>query len=161
VARTASKREAELAAIEAALVRVRRRQSRRVLGRAANKGLAEPVNLDHVAVLDAVEEGLRDIGDEVTVGDVADRLGIDPSRASRVVTAAIKAGYLQRVASQHDGRRTCLTITAAGEEIIEHAHRARRALLGQLMRGWSAHDRAELARLLTRFTDAIVATDRA
>jgi len=148
-----------LAAIEAALVRIRRRQSRRVLGRAATEGRAEPVNLDHVAALDAVEEG-QGRGGEVTVGDVADRLGIDPSRTSRIVAGAIRAGYLERTASQRDGRRTCLTITAAGRDVIDHAHRSRRALVEQLLHGWSAHDRSELARLLTRFTDAIVAVDR-
>jgi DNA-binding MarR family transcriptional regulator len=161
VARSSRTRSAELAAIEAALIRIRRRQSRRALGRAANDGLAQPINLDHVAVLDALEEGLHDDNGEVTVGDVADRLGIDPSRASRLVTAAINTGYVQRIASQSDGRRTCLTITAAGQEIIEHAHRSRRALIDQLLHDWSASDRAELARLLTRLTEALVSLDRA
>lgn len=161
MARASRTRNAELAAIEAALIRIRRRQSRRALGRAANDSRGEPINLDHVAALDAVEEGLQDERGEVSVGDVADRLGIDPSRASRIVTAAITAGYLQRIASQSDGRRTCLTITAAGQEIIEHAHRSRRALIDQLLHDWSASDRAELARLLTRLTEALVSLDRA
>jgi DNA-binding MarR family transcriptional regulator len=157
---TRSKRQADLAAIEAALVRIRRRQTRRVLGWAANEGRSEPINLDHIAALDAVAEGLQDNAGEVTVGEVAERLGIDPSRASRVVSAAVNAGYLQRVASQQDGRRTCLAITDAGHSVIEHAHRTRRALVDEAVRGWSAQDRAEFARLLTRFTEALVAQPR-
>jgi DNA-binding MarR family transcriptional regulator len=152
VARPAQTRAAELAAIEAALIRLRRRQTRRALGRAAAEGASPQVNLDHFAVLDAVEGGGPG---EVTVGDVAERLGIDPSRASRVVAAAVKAGYLERVASQDDGRRSCLALTATGREIVDHAHRSRQAMIDEVLRDWSARDRADLARLLTRFTTAL------
>jgi DNA-binding MarR family transcriptional regulator len=151
--------EEELAAVEAALIRVRRRQAKRALGRASNEGLAEPVNLDHFAALDAVEEGLeagRGAG-EVTIGDVAERLGIDPSRASRVVAGAIAAGYLRRVASQADGRRTCLAITDAGSAMLDHAHRSRRALIDGLLADWTPDDRADFARLFARFAAALAA----
>jgi DNA-binding MarR family transcriptional regulator len=135
------------------MVRIRRRQTSRVLGRAANKDRATPVNLDQVAAVDAVDQGSVDA--EVTVGDVAVRLGIDPSRASRVVAGAIGSGYLERYASQRDGRRICLRVTSAGREVIGHAHRARRDMIADLLTGWSAKDRADFARLLTRFTDAL------
>ncbi len=148
-----SSQDEQLAAIEAALVRLRRRQTSRALGRAANKGNAAPVNLDQIAALDAVDEGGPD--GEVTVGDVAVRLGIDPSRASRVVAGTITSGYLERFASQRDGRRICLRVTSAGQAIIDQAHRSRREMIDGLLSGWSAHDRAELARLLTRFTDRL------
>lgn len=151
--------DAQVAAIESALVRIRRRQSRRILGRAALEGQAEPVSLDSVAALDAVEEGLQEQA-EVTVGDVAERLGIDPSRASRIVAAAVNAGYLQRVAAQSDGRRTCLTMTTEGQAIIGQAHRARQAMIQSVVSDWSPRDRAEFARLLTRFTHAIGGADR-
>src|SRR5689334_1994081 len=82
---------------------------------AAMEALSQPVDLEHVAVVDAIEEGSELPGHEVTVGDVAERLGIDPSRASRVVTAAIKAGYVRRLASQDDGRRICLELTPDGQ----------------------------------------------
>jgi DNA-binding MarR family transcriptional regulator len=53
-----------------------------------------------------------------------------------------------------------LTITPAGREVLEHAHRARRALIERLLHDWSARDRSELARLLGRFADALANLDR-
>jgi DNA-binding MarR family transcriptional regulator len=150
----------DMLAIERAMNRIRRRQARRTLGRSANEGLTQPVNLDHVAVVDAIEEGTEIPGNEVTVGDVGERLGIDPSRASRIVSAAIKAGYVRRVASQSDGRRIGLELTPAGEGIVGHAHRYRQALYDRLLEDWSPRDRAEFARLLTRFTDALTGANR-
>lgn len=145
----------DLVAIERAMIRIRRRQTRQMLGTLANEGTSAPVQLEHVSVLDAIEEG-RELRDEkVTVGDIAERLGIDPSRASRVVTAAINAGYVRRVAVQSDGRRIGLELTEAGEGIIEHAHRSRLSLYDRLLRDWSRDDRTEFARLLARFTEAL------
>lgn len=144
-----------LAAIERAMNRIRRRQARRTIGKAAVQTLDQPINLEHVAVVDAIEEGLEAPGQEVTVGDVAERLGIDPSRASRLVSAAIKAGYVRRLASQEDGRRICLELTPGGLDVVKHAHRQRQALYDHLMDDWSSQDRSEFARLLTRFTDAL------
>jgi DNA-binding MarR family transcriptional regulator len=154
--RTPPAADEDLVAIERAMIRIRRRQSRRtLLGMVAADG-ATPPDLEHVAVIDAVDEGMEMPGHEVTVGDIAQRLGIDPSRASRVVTAAIKAGYVRRVASQNDGRRICLELTDAGRQVTEHAHRTRQALYNRLLEDWSAADRTRFARLLTRFTDALL-----
>ncbi len=136
------------------MIRIRRRQSRRALGRSVSNSLTEPVDLQLVAVVDAVEEGAELSGNEVTVGDVADRLGIDPSRASRVVAAAIHAGYVRRIASQQDGRRICLELTPSGRMIVDNAHRTRQEFYAQLLVGWTTSERAEFARLLTRFTEA-------
>jgi DNA-binding MarR family transcriptional regulator len=148
-----------LISIERAMNRIRRRQSRRALGNAANEGLMQPIDLQQASVVDAVEDG-TEAGQEITVGDVADRLGIDPSRASRVVAASIKAGYIRRVASQLDGRRICLELTDEGRQILNNAHRFRRALYDRLLDGWSDDERAEFARLLTKFTAGFGQGDR-
>lgn len=94
-------------------------------------------------------------GQELTVGLVANRLGIDPSRTSRLVAVGIKAGYLRRVASQADGRRIHLELTATAEELAAAAHEARQGLYEQLMRGWSEPDRTSFAELLARFTEVL------
>jgi DNA-binding MarR family transcriptional regulator len=147
-----------LAAIERAMVRIRRSQTRRTLGRLATRELGQAVDPAQLDVVFAVDEGPDQPGQEVTVGLVAERLGIDPSRASRVVAAAIRAGHVRRVASQADGRRIRLELTEAGREVARAAHRSRQALYDRLMQGWPERDRRELARLLTRFTDALVHT---
>ena len=148
-----------LAAIELAMGRMRRNQTRRSLGRLAEQQACDSADLSLVPVLYAVEEGAESDSDGVTVGLVADRLGLDPSRASRMVTAAIQAGYLVRVASQTDGRRIQLQLTDAGIALAEETHRFRQSYLGRAMANWSEHDRTELARLLSRFTEDLAGTD--
>jgi DNA-binding MarR family transcriptional regulator len=146
---------AALAAVERAMVRIRRSQTRRTLARLA-AGEAAPASdpgLDQA--IDAVEEGPDGSGEEVTVGLVAERLGVDPSRASRLVARAIAAGYLSRVASQADGRRVRLELTREGRRRAEHVRRFRQAVFARAMLGWSAREREDFARLLTRFTDAL------
>lgn len=147
--------DATLAAIERALVRIRRSQGRRTIGRLAVARLDHRVDLGQLDAVFAVDEGPGVDGGDVTVGRIADRLGIDPSRASRLVAAAIRAGHLARVASQADGRRVGIALTDSGRAIAEAAHGSRRAFYDRLMRDWSDRDRQDFARLLTRFTDAL------
>jgi DNA-binding MarR family transcriptional regulator len=144
-----------LADIERAMIRIRRRQSRRTLGRSVIRDLPTQPDLHQIAVVDAVEEGTGDRGDCVTVGMVAERLGIDPSRASRLISATIENGFIRRAASQQDGRRICLELTDRGRTVINDAHRSRQALYGRLLQTWDARERADFARLLTRFVDAL------
>lgn len=143
--------EQALRDVEAALVRIRRSTGRRTLGRAMLAGRPE-ADLATYAVLDAVEEGPGPGADVVTVGDVAERTDADPSRASRQVGAAVDAGYLRRTASQRDARRVGLELTDAGRALTEHAHAFRQARFAETMAGWTPAERAEFARLLTRFT---------
>src|SRR5690606_40601178 len=52
-----------------------------------------------------VSEFGDDTHDETMVATVAERLGIDPSRASRLVSEMVEAGYARRAVSQADARR--------------------------------------------------------
>ncbi|MFE9746855.1 MarR family winged helix-turn-helix transcriptional regulator [Saccharothrix saharensis] len=148
-----------LALIEHALGRLRRNQVRRSLGRISEEQPTARVDLSLIPVLYAVEEGAETDSEGVTVGLVADRIGLDPSRASRMVGSAIQAGYLERVASQTDGRRIQLRLTEEGADLARRAHRFRQSFLGQAIAHWSDHDRAELARLFSRFADDLSNTD--
>ncbi|GAA2616773.1 MarR family winged helix-turn-helix transcriptional regulator [Actinomadura fulvescens] len=91
---------------------------------------------------------------EVTVGAVAERLEIDPSTASRLVGHAIDAGLVSRRPSPVDARRANLGLTDAGMRVKQVADRFRRAYLDELMTDWSETERADFARLLTRFAEA-------
>ncbi len=138
------------------MIRLRRSVSRRSLGRRAAEEVFAQVgaelSLSELAVVDAVEEGAPAPGHEVTVGLVAERLDLDPSRASRLVSAAIKAGLILRVASQADGRQVHLELTARGLQVVDAMHTARQGAFNEVMSDWSDHDRGEFARLLTKFT---------
>lgn len=134
-----------LAAVERAMVAIRRRQRRRALAKEAGP---------HFDVLDMVEAA-EESATEATVSTVASALGVDQPRASRLVAAAIDGGMLRRVADQADGRRALLVRTARGRAASERIHRTRQAAFADAMAGWTDGERAEFARLLGRFVDAL------
>jgi DNA-binding MarR family transcriptional regulator len=145
-----------IAQVERALVAIRRSQPRRAVGGPALDGideaLGEPLSLGVLGVVDAVQD-VPDEGDgEVTVGLVAERLGLDPSRASRLVAEAVDHGLLQRLPSDRDGRRIRLELTTEGEQVFARVQAVRRAYVAERMADWSPHECRTFARLLHRFT---------
>ncbi|GIJ46360.1 MarR family transcriptional regulator [Virgisporangium aliadipatigenens] len=141
--------------VERAMVALRRSQSRRALARLAADH--RPTALSSGAeVLDAIEQA-EEAQTPATVTSVAAALGIDQPRASKLVAAAVEAGLVRRVADQSDGRRALLVRTASGRRVSAEIHAFRRQVAGQAMDGWSARDRADFARLLSRFVAALSA----
>ncbi|MFJ5924441.1 MarR family winged helix-turn-helix transcriptional regulator [Kitasatospora sp. NPDC092948] len=112
-------------------------------------------DLNRTLVLNHVLEHTRDSDKEITVGALAEILGVDPSVASRMVTDNIKAGYLVRAASQHDGRRTVLHLSPAGLELMAHFRRHQRAAFEYITADWTEDDRLELARLMLKYVDSL------
>ncbi|WP_433760028.1 MarR family winged helix-turn-helix transcriptional regulator [Nocardia sp. CA-135398] len=137
-------RDTVAAAVEAAMVRIRRRQTRGALGKDS------PVPISVFRVLDAVAGANAD-----TVGTLAAALGVDQPRASRLVAQAVSSGHLERVADQQDGRRAVLRLTPAGRAAVTTARDGRRAAMAAAMSDWTDRERTEFARLLARFVDAL------
>ncbi|WP_264930567.1 MarR family winged helix-turn-helix transcriptional regulator [Streptomyces sp. A012304] len=142
------------------MIRIRRRQSRRSLARPVVEGMAEPLDLNTLAVIDVVDEGSSEGDRDVTVGFVADRLAIDPSRASRIVADAVRSGFVRRIASQEDGRRSCLELTGSGRAAVAAAHRTRQDFYSRVLEDWDPDEQQEFARLLTKFVLSLDDTDR-
>jgi DNA-binding MarR family transcriptional regulator len=148
----ASKEAALLNAVGPAFSKLRR-------GSALIKG-EDPVprkDMSRTLVLNIVEEGPEASGQEVTVGVVAERLGVDPSVASRMVSDCISSGYLRRSASQLDGRRTILELTEDGEKMLERFRRHQRTAFEFITHDWSREDRLDFARLLIKYADTLTA----
>jgi DNA-binding MarR family transcriptional regulator len=150
-------RDAQIIAIETAMVALRRAQRRRDLARLARRTGDGPAG--HAALPDAVFE-LLDVlaaaaerGESLTVTDVASQLDVDQPRASRLAGLALDAGLIRREADQRDGRRSLLELTADGTGALEGIHDFRRRVIARATTGWSDADRAALARLLPRFVD--------
>jgi DNA-binding MarR family transcriptional regulator len=137
--------------VERSMVRLRRGMSRQRLGKAAVREHNLPVDVQVLHVVDVVDEGPDRPGEEMSVGLVAARLGVDASRGSRIVAEAVKSGYVRRVASQEDGRRIHLELTDAGRRVVEATRRTRQEHFAKAMSGWTPAERAEFARLLARF----------
>ncbi|GGM27371.1 MarR family winged helix-turn-helix transcriptional regulator [Dactylosporangium sucinum] len=137
-----------LAAIEVAMVTIRRRQTRRALARDG----VDPALFDVVDAVEAREPA------EATVMTVAAALGVAQPRASKLVAAAVEAGLLRREADQADGRRSLLVRTVAGRELSDRVHESRRARFAAATAGWTPAERATFAQLLTRFVDGLTET---
>jgi DNA-binding MarR family transcriptional regulator len=134
--------------VERSMIRIRRNVARHQFGRILERELGPEIS--HVGLVDALSEG-----GEPNVGTVAERLGVDPSRASRLVAAAVDAGHVRRVASQEDGRRIDLELTASGKALHERVRQLRQAWLAEAMADWTDAERAAFARLLDRFVNGL------
>ncbi|MEU3053907.1 MarR family winged helix-turn-helix transcriptional regulator [Streptomyces griseus] len=128
------------------------------LRRASALSVGSPVSrkdMTRTLVLNIVDEGPERDGQEITVGVVAERLVVDPSVASRMVTDCISAGYLIRAASQQDGRRTILQMTDEGLAMLAAFRRHQRAAFEFITQDWPDDERRQLARLLIKYVDAV------
>jgi DNA-binding MarR family transcriptional regulator len=138
--------------IRRALVTLRRLFQRKELAELWAAAFGEDTQLDYteLRLLDAVG-----IGQSTTVGDVADRLGIDPSRASRQVAGAVASGLLERRAEPGDGRKVVLAVTRDGAALQKRGSDLTRARIALAVADWSAADRERFAGLFSRFADGI------
>ncbi|MGW7585362.1 MarR family winged helix-turn-helix transcriptional regulator [Kitasatospora sp. NPDC054768] len=112
-------------------------------------------DLSRTLVLNIVLEHTRDSDKEITVGAVAELLGVDPSVASRMVADNIKAGYLIRAASQQDGRRTVLLLSPEGADLMARFRRHQRAAFEYITADWAERDRLEFARLMLKYVGSL------
>lgn len=90
-----------------------------------------------------------------TVGLVAEEMGVDPSRASRIVGELVARGFLRREAAQDDARRSVLTLTEAGRGELDAFQTAKWQMLARVLRDWPAGQIAEFARMINRFTGGV------
>lgn len=175
-----------VAAVEAALVAMRRDQGRRRLqrrgehggphhghgphgdhhghhdhdhdrepdapGRPQRRGRGGP-GLAHAArfrLLDALEAAAQ----PPSVSELAEAIGVDQPRASRLVQAAVEAGHARREVDPADARRSAIVLTAAGRGVLAGARDTRRGAVETALAGFTPDEAAEFARLLTRFVGA-------
>ncbi|RDI69206.1 DNA-binding MarR family transcriptional regulator [Nocardia pseudobrasiliensis] len=144
---TVNKDEEAIAAIERAMVAIRRSQTRRALNRLGAKGIDVAIDPTLFGVLDAVEAHQE----TATITDIAHALNIDQPRASRLVARAVSEGFLRREADQSDARRVLLRLTPKARTTLTRAHTTRQAIFARTTAHWPPTDRSEFARLLTQF----------
>lgn len=142
-----------LAAIDAALMRLRRLWTTPRRRADLEQDVGAGVSLSQVLVVDAVARA--EAGREVTVGSIADLLTINESTASRLVDRTVRAGFVERGRSQADSRRVVLTLTDDGRDLWERSLRHRLSYLDDLLDCWEPGERAQFATLLCRFADAV------
>lgn len=134
----------------------RRQMHKRELGNRALRALELDIELAQMDTLFAISAPAYSTeaneSDETMVSTVAERLSIDPSRASRLVAEMVNAGYARRAVSQRDARRTVIELTPAGRAVVEAIQKYKWLLLGEFFSGWSRADLDAFVNLLERYS---------
>ncbi|MFF0343567.1 MarR family winged helix-turn-helix transcriptional regulator [Kribbella sp. NPDC004875] len=95
------------------------------------------------------------------LSDLAARLELDASTASRHVRSLEQLGLVRRSPDPDDGRAFRVELTEQGIEQWEASARHRMELLSAAMEGWSEEDVQTFERLMTRFADGVTANTEA
>ncbi|MWB99487.1 MarR family transcriptional regulator [Agromyces sp. MMS17-SY077] len=89
-----------------------------------------------------------------SVNGLADAIGVDQPRASRLVRAAVESGHVRRDVDPADARRSILAITESGRTALHSTLGRRREAVESALAGFTDDERTEFARLLRKFADA-------
>lgn len=95
----------------------------------------------------------------IAVTEVARRLEIDQSNASRQVRALEEQGLVTRTVDPDDRRIARLAVTPPGQRVLARARAVALNDYAVALEGWSASDRAQLAELLDRFRISLLAAE--
>lgn len=99
-------------------------------------------------------EALHAASHPMSVSELGEAIGVDQPRASRLVQQSVEMGLVQREADPDDARRTRIALTPAGAQLARGFRGRRREHLTAALSDFSADERAELARLLTKLAAA-------
>jgi DNA-binding MarR family transcriptional regulator len=89
------------------------------------------------------------------LSDLAAKMELDASTASRHVRALEQVGLIRRSADPDDGRAFRVELTEDGEREWETSFKRRMELLSQAMNGWDESDIETFEKLMTRFADGV------
>jgi DNA-binding MarR family transcriptional regulator len=99
-------------------------------------------------------EALAAASHPLSVGEIADAVGVDQPRASRLVQQAVELDLARREADPDDARRTRVALTDAGTRLVRGFRGERREAVDAALAAFTDDERAELARLLTKLADS-------
>jgi DNA-binding MarR family transcriptional regulator len=94
--------------------------------------------------------GVIHVHGPIRVSDVAQRLAVDLSVASRQVTALLTAGYIGKQPDPDDARATLLSTTEQGQRVLQESHRRMVHAFDRVLDGWSDDEIAALTGALDR-----------
>ena len=126
----------------------------RVVGALIAESLATvdpPVTMPQFRVLVLASEAPRN------VTTIAEDLEVHPSNATRVCDRLVNAGLLDRRRATADRRQVVLSLTPAGERLVETAMSWRRGRVERAMARMTPEERSGLAAALARFAEAVEA----
>jgi DNA-binding MarR family transcriptional regulator len=119
----------------------------------------EPAEFEALTAVARLSSGIgAPARDDVTIGDIAEEMSVDPSRASRLVAALVNKGLLRREIAQDDARKSVLKPTPESGKLFEDFMVHKWEIVFAAFKGWSRRDIESFERLLSRY---VVAMDEA
>ena len=91
--------------------------------------------------------------DGLSVSEIADLIGVDQPRASRLVNESAERGLVTRRADDRDARRSVVELTEQGRSILSKTNESRRTAVADAVAGFTEEETATFAALLTRFVE--------
>ncbi|RSM60251.1 MarR family transcriptional regulator [Actinoplanes sp. ATCC 53533] len=120
------------------------------LGEATRRSSPRPHRaLDRAAYV--ILRFLQEAGPQ-NVSAVATRLNLDGSTVTRQVSALHRDGLVVRTPDPQDGRGSVVAASDRGLAQVDAVSKARREIYAEVLHGWSAQERRELAGTLLRLT---------
>ena len=108
-------------------------------------GDAGPGGFARFRALEALESGPR------TVTELAELIGVDQPRASRLVAFGVKAGLVRKAQDPADARRAIVELTDAGRQAIAAARDRRQSSLQRGLASFTPDEAEQFATYLERF----------
>jgi DNA-binding MarR family transcriptional regulator len=90
----------------------------------------------------------------LSVSEIADAVGVDQPRASRLVQQGVQMRLVEREPDPDDARRLRVRLTAEGERLVSSFRGRRRDAVRSALASFTDAERADFARLLAKFADA-------
>lgn len=88
------------------------------------------------------------------IGDLAVELNVNSSNATRHCDRLQRAGLVERQRSADDGRAVCVSLTAAGRDLLQRVTTMRRAEIAAILDGMPPEHHQDLVAALHAFGEA-------
>lgn len=141
--------------VDEALLTLGRPAHLRRIGERVRAGAGLPLDRAAYPLL----RGIAECG-PVRLSDLATRLGVQVSTASRQVKELEQAGLVERTGDPKDGRVAMLALAPAGREALKKLRESWRRALVEILDDWPEADREALGALLSRLAAGMVAYGR-
>jgi DNA-binding MarR family transcriptional regulator len=123
--------------------------SRRMLA-SLHSGAPSPLTPTKLYALDVLAET-----HELRIGELAERVGLDETSATRLVDRLEAAGIAERRRKAGDRRVTIVGLTPAGLELVAKISARRQLFFCEVLGSLDPDDRAQLVRLTTKAAAAL------
>lgn len=106
-----------------------------------------------IRMLEALETA-EAAGSPLSISSLAQAIGVDQPRASRLVQEGVERGHVRRVPDPSDARRALIQLTAAGRAQLDEVRTHRRSAVESALADFTPEEARTFAELFDRFVRA-------